>query len=252
MMRAGPWTFEIIGLYVWLVAAAAPCLLLLHYAGWRTLLAASWTLYLWYRFDPRVLTHGGFEFAFPLLAWQLLFVHGIAIGYHRDAVAAFAGRLPRSLPRAAMILTAAFTLFAFCNPWTDGPSWLHLGLISPEAFASAYERFFTLSELRVGRLLNLTIALPLAHVMLTRHWGLLRPLETLFVTLGQRSLGAFVLHVYGLLLLAHVRIADGLLINTIVQVALVVAIAALLNGTQILRSARRPQAPPARVERLAA
>jgi hypothetical protein len=42
------------------------------------------------------------------------------------------------------------------------------------------------------------------------------------------------------------------LINTIVQVALVVAIAALLNGTQILRSARRPQAPPARVERLAA
>src|SRR6185369_9901345 len=35
LMRAGPWAFEIIGLYVWLVAAAVPCLLLLRYAGWR-------------------------------------------------------------------------------------------------------------------------------------------------------------------------------------------------------------------------
>src|SRR5262245_36055735 len=34
LMRAGPWPFEIIGLYVWLVAAAVPCLLILRRAGW--------------------------------------------------------------------------------------------------------------------------------------------------------------------------------------------------------------------------
>ena len=40
------------------------------------------------------LTMAGFESAFPLLAWQLLFVHGIAIGYHRNDVSAFVARLP--------------------------------------------------------------------------------------------------------------------------------------------------------------
>ncbi len=69
----------------------------------------------------------GFESAFPLLAWQLLFVHGIAIGYHRNDVSAFVARLPRSTPRVALLATAGFTIFAFCNPWADGPSWLHAG-----------------------------------------------------------------------------------------------------------------------------
>src|SRR5206468_3188760 len=107
------WAFEIIGLYVWLVAAAIPCLLLLHRAGWRPLLAASWALYLWYRIDPHALTTAGFESAFPLLAWQLLFVHGIAIGYHRHEVGAFVARMPAFTPRAAMLVTAAFAIFAF-------------------------------------------------------------------------------------------------------------------------------------------
>ncbi len=64
LMRAAPWAFEIIGLYVWLVAAAVPCLFILHRVGWRALLAVSWALYLWYRIDPRTLTLAGFEASF--------------------------------------------------------------------------------------------------------------------------------------------------------------------------------------------
>ena len=124
------------------------------------LLAASWALYLWYRVDPHALTMAGFESAFPLLAWQLLFVHGIAIGYHRNDVSAFVARMPAITPRVAVLVTAGFTMFAFCNPWTDGPSWLHLRVVSPDRFASLYARYFTLSDLGVGRLLNLSIALP--------------------------------------------------------------------------------------------
>jgi hypothetical protein len=33
LMRVGPWAFEIIGLYVWLVVAALPCLFILRYAA---------------------------------------------------------------------------------------------------------------------------------------------------------------------------------------------------------------------------
>jgi hypothetical protein len=251
LMRAGPWAFEIIGLYVWLVAAAIPCLLMLRRAGWRPVLAASWVLYLWYRVDPHTVTTAGFESAFPLFAWQLLFVHGIAIGYHRDEVSAFVARMPAFTPRVAVLITVGFAIFAFCNPWTVGPSWLHLGFVSPDRFATLYARYFTLSDLRIGRLLNLSIALPVAYVMLTRYWALARPLEAVFVVLGQRSLGAFVLHVYGLLLLAHLRLPDGIWIGTLTQVTLVCAIAVLLTSAENLRH-RGHRPSPAHAEPLAA
>lgn len=250
-MRAGPWAFEIIGLYVWLVAAAIPCLLMLRHAGWRALVALSWALYLWYRLEPHALTMAGFESAFPLLAWQLLFVHGIVIGYHRNDVSAFVARMPTVTPRVAVLIAAAFTIFAFCNPWTAGPSWLQLRVVSPERFTSLYERYFTLSDLRVGRLLNLSIALPVAYAMLTRYWALARPLEAVFVVLGQRSLGAFVLHVYGLLLLAHVPLPEGIWINTLAQATLVCTIATLLGGAQSLQYRAR-RSSRVRAEPLAA
>jgi hypothetical protein len=249
-MRAGPWAFEIIGLYVWLVAAAIPCLLVLRHAGWRVLLAASWALYIWCRLQPHAITTAGFEAAFPLLAWQLLFVHGIAIGYHRKDLSAFVAGMPTITPSVAVLMTAGFTIFAFCNPWTDGPSWLRLTVISPDRFTYLYERFFTLSDLRVGRLLNLSFALPVAYLMLTRYWALARPLETVFVVLGRRSLGAFVLHVYGLLLLAHLPIPEGIWASTLAQVTLVGCIAALLS-VQGLRDRSR-HTSPAYAEPLAA
>ena len=251
LMGAGPWAFEIIGLYVWLVAAAIPCLLLLRYAGWRPVLAASWVLYLWYRVDPHTVTMAGFESAFPLFAWQLLFIHGIAIGYHRSDVSAFVARMPSITPRVAVLITVGFTLFAFCNPWTTGPSWLQLGLVSPDRFASLYGSYFTLSDLRVGRLLNLSIALPVAYLMLTRYWALARPLESVFVVLGQRSLGAFILHVYGLVLLSHTPLPDDIWINTLAQVTFVCAIAALLTSAETMRH-RGHRPSPAHAAPLAA
>jgi hypothetical protein len=244
LIRTGPWAFEIIGLYIWLVVAAIPCLLLVHRAGWRAPLAVSWALYLWYRIDPHALTMAGFESAFPILSWQLLFTHGIAIGYHRREVGAFIARMPAITPQVAVLVTAAFALLAFCNPWSDGPTWLQLHLLSPDKFASVYVGYFNLSDLRVGRLLNLAIALPVAYMLLARFWALARGLEWVLVVLGQHSLGAFVLHVYGLLLLAHLRLPQGIWINTLVQITLVYAIATLLDGARILRERRRRRDVP--------
>ena len=252
LIRTGPWAFEIIGLYIWLVAAAIPCLLILHRAGWRVLLAASWLLYLWYCVDPHALTMADFESAFPLLAWQLLFVHGIAIGYHRRDVSAFVARMPGITPRVAALATAAFAMFAFCNPWTDGPTWLQGRVISTELFASLYARYFTLHDLRMGRLLNLSVALPVAYMMLGRYRAMVQPLERVFVVLGQRSLCAFVLHVYGLLLLAHVPLRKGIWINTLAQVTLICVIATVVDGGQRLRERRSRDASFADAEPLAA
>jgi hypothetical protein len=233
-MRSGPWAFQIVALYVWLVAAAVPCLFALRYAGWRPVLAVSWSLYLWYRIAPHALTSGQFESTFPILAWQLLFVHGIAIGYHREPLGAWVARCPRIVPIVMAGVSAVFIVFAMCNPWTEGPRLLHWSLVSPDRFTDLYFRYFTLSDLGLGRLLNLAVALPVGYALLTALWRMASPLGTLFVTLGQQSLGAFILHVYGILLVAHLPIAqgNGLWTNTLVQVALILAIAVLLNGAQ--------------------
>jgi hypothetical protein len=242
-MHVGPWAFEIIGLYVWLVAAAVPCFIVLRYAGWRPLLAASWALYLWYRVHPQAMTMAGFESAFPLMSWQLLFVHGVAIGYHRAAVAAFTDRLPTFARPLAIVVTAGFAIFACCNPWANGPAWLQLPLLSTERFAHVYGTYFGLSELGAGRLANLAVALPLGIGALSH--VTVRPFARLFVTLGQRSLGAFVLHTYGLLLLAHLPLPEGIIATTLVQVAFVLTLVFLLNWRDVLGD-RRPEPALAR------
>jgi len=251
LMRYGPWSLEIVGLYVWLLLAAVPCLLALRAAGWRPLVAASWAIYLWFRATPHLLTNAEFEVIFPILAWQLLFVHGLVVGYHREQVAAFAARLPKAVPIAAAAAAVLFMVFALCNPWSYGPAWLHWSIVSPDRFTDLYARYFQLTELGFGRLLNLAVAMPLGYLLLGWFWPIANRLQFVFVTLGQRSLGAFALHVYGMLLLAHLPHRNNVWLNTLLQVALIVAIAAALHGVRRARVARR-EAMPAPERRLAA
>jgi hypothetical protein len=254
-MRYGPWPFEIIGMYVWLVAAAVPCLIALHLAGWRPLLAASWAIYLGYRIAEPRLTGAEFEAVFPVLAWQLPFVHGIVIGFNRDRIAGFVADRPQLLSRggmAALAVCVTFAAFALCNPWLEGPRWLHWNLVTAERFSVLYAGYFGLTELGIGRLVNLAVGLPVGYAVLTWCWRFAQPLSALFITLGRRSLGAFLLHVYGVLLLARLPIGDSLWINTFAQVLLIVAIAAVLSATPSLRVTRRRPAPLPQVQPIAA
>ena len=251
LLRYGPWAFEIVGLYVWFVLAAVPCLIALHKIGWKPLLAISWALYFWYRLVPQPLTSAEFESVFPILAWQLLFVHGITIGYHREQVAQFVTRRMRVFPAVIAAASVGFMAFALSNPVMDGPAWLHWQVVSPQRFADLYERYFSLTDLGLGRILNLAVALPFGYALLA--WRgvatIASRLQGLFVTLGQGSLGAFVLHVYGLLVLAHLPESDQVLVNTIVQILLIVAIAAVLKGLKRVSAPRRPpRLAPARVD----
>lgn len=246
LMRSGPWTFEIVALYVWLVLAAVPCLVGLRFVGWQPVIAASWVVYLRYRLAPFPLTGAEFETVFPILAWQLLFVHGVAIGYHRDRISAWAAE--RRIPLAGgAALSIAFLAFALCNPWVDGPAWLHARIVSPDRFTELYARYFGLSELGIGRLVNLAVALPTGYMVLGRCWTLLRPIQAIVTTLGRRSLGAFVLHVYAILLLVHIPHADAVIVNTTLQLLTIVVIAVLL-GTVYREPESRTATAPRRFE----
>src|SRR6185295_9128688 len=116
------------------------------------------------------LTTGEFESTFPILVWQLLFVHGLAIGYYRDQVTEFVARCPRFVPIAVASAAAAFIVFALCNPWMDGPPLLRWDVVSPERFTQLYFHYFTLTDLGIGRLLNLAVALPVGYALLTWGW----------------------------------------------------------------------------------
>jgi len=244
-LRYGPWPFEIVGLYVWLVIVAVPCLLMLSVAGWRPLLALSWAVYLWYRFIPQQVTAAEFESVFPILAWQLLFVHGIVIGYYRERIGTIVARIPKAVPIAIASACLVFMAFALSNPTVSGPSWLQWHVVSPQAFSRLYDTYFSLSDLGIGRILNLAVALPTAYALLAwrRLQFLMGPLKAVLVTLGRGSLGAFVLHVYGLLLLGYLPQSDQLWINTVVQVLLIVSIAGLLKAQQLVQATTPPRVP---------
>jgi hypothetical protein len=245
LMRSGPWAFEIVALYVWLVAAAVPCLLALRKIGWQVVVAASWGLYFAYRVSPHSLTGAEFEVVFPILSWQLLFVHGIAVGYHRERIGDWMAKRSRPLLLVSAGASAAFLVFAFCNPWGDGPSWLHWRFVSADRFTHLYVRYFGLSELGFGRLLNLAVGLPTGYALFGLCARFLQPLQRLLVPLGQRSLGAFVLHVYAMVLLAHIPHAGGVVMNTLVQLTMIAGIAALLSlPTRRQRVRVAPAAPP--------
>ena len=238
LMRFGPWPFQIVGLYVWLVVAAAPCLFVLRRFGWRALLGVSWALYLWYRVSPHALTTAEFETVFPILAWQLLFLHGIVIGSRRQQLRAFVDRVPKGVPIAVAGAAVAFVVLALCNPWTEGPGFLRWNLVSEERFTDLYFTFFPLTDLGIGRILNLAVGLPVGYALLTWCWKIARPFSAVFVTLGQQSLAAFVLQVYVVLLVEQSPLfqANDFWINTIGQIGLVMAIVGLLKGSTQLRA----------------
>jgi hypothetical protein len=243
LMHHGPWVFEIVGLYVWLVLAAVPCIIALRFFGWRPLLALSWAIYGLYSIAPHQLTSADFESVFPLLAWQLLFVHGIVVGYHYDSLASLRTRCPKPVPIAIACASMAFAVFALSNPSIDGPSWLRWRVFSADQFSALYERYFSLSDLGIGRVLNLAVALPLGYALLASRGigSIAGRLQPLFVTLGQGSLAAFVLHVYGLIILSHLPSSDHVWINTLMQVGLIVSIAAMLKALEWMPIRRRVQ-----------
>jgi len=87
------------------------------------------------------------------------------------------------VPIAAATAAAMLMVFALCNPWLDGPSWLRWRLVSADRFSYLYTRYFGLTGLQIGRLVNLAVALPVGFVALARCWAILRPVQSLFVTL---------------------------------------------------------------------
>ncbi|NEX63921.1 OpgC domain-containing protein [Noviherbaspirillum galbum] len=213
VLAAAPHQFQIVGLYVALFLFTPLLFRALYHGKTGWLLAASWLLYFVNYVTPESipgtaairLTVCQFEYGFPILAWQLLFVHGVAAGYHRRTIDAFfrtpAGHMVVAACIAASLL---LMLFSLNHPLPELPDWATMHLIAPETFQSLYQDYFLKYKLGPGRVLNTAVLMVSLMCLLTLAW---RPIDKalgwLFIPLGQESMYVFFVHVYLLLIVSN-------------------------------------------------
>ncbi|MCH9739574.1 MAG: OpgC domain-containing protein [Epsilonproteobacteria bacterium] len=219
MLRYGPHQFQILGLYVILLMLSPFVLWLLSKNRVGLVLALSWIIYFGNNgFHVRP-TGAQFEYAFPVLTWQVLFVHGLVIGYYRNEVWNFFHSRKGALAFGAIfILFLGFLFFTYNNPLEQIPAYLRLHYIDPVTFKEIYHNFFPKNTLGIGRLINDFLVLVISYAMLSYLW---KPINKafgwFFIPIGQASLYVFILHVYACIVIANIAWfgGDDILVNTL-------------------------------------
>lgn len=234
-LKAGPHQFQIIGLYMVLFLITPIIFWSIQEGKVRTLLFLSWLSYICNYLIPESepgtaeirLTGAEFEFAFPLLAWQLLFVHGVVVGYYRkEVIEFFSSAIGRMLIAVCIALTILFIFFTLNHPLEKIPSWAKFSVILPETFDWWYQHFFLKYNIGPGRLVNNFVLIVTVYSLLTVAWKpICFSLGWLFIPLGQESLYVFFVHVYLILLIENTSLPkiNNVWISTLIHFSLLLA-----------------------------
>lgn len=206
LLRLGPYQFNIMGLYVVLLLVSPVLVAALRRRLVLVLLAVSWGLYAVNGLRELSLLHAQFETPFPLLTWQLLFVHGMAAGWYRETLLRW-GRTwwGRTLVVLAVLGCLALALFSWGNPYLSNGYDVRLALLPDQQFLDLYREWFLRPTLGLGRVLAVALLMVTAYALLTAYWRPLnRAVGWFLVPLGQATLYVFVLHVFFALVVANV------------------------------------------------
>jgi hypothetical protein len=197
-LKAGPHQVQVLGLYVCMMLVAPLALALLAGGRTRALLVVSWILYFSNVLNPRMPTGAQFEYAFPLLTWQVLFLHGLAIGFHRARILAFfRTRAGTFTLVACVVIAAACAMFAqgTTNPLL--PSWARFDLWPAGLYNDTWGGWAQKNTLGMLRLVNYGAFLVVAYALLSRWWRLFdRALGWFLIPIGQATLYVFILHIF--------------------------------------------------------
>lgn len=203
LLRDTPWHINVLGLYVVLLLLAIPASWLLHHGETRLLLGISVVVYGVNQAYNDALTRALFEDAFPTLTYQVLFIGGLAVGYHRDSIEKLLTRRPSlrsGVLGAAGAAAIGFFLFALMNShrWDGGlADRFRWDVLGADTFWLIYGKFFDRWTLGIGRIANIIALLIVGYAVLRQWW---RPINSVlgwfFVPIGQASLYVFVVHVY--------------------------------------------------------
>ena len=204
-LQIGPHQTQILGLYIFLLLFSPLFLGMLQKGKVWWLLGLSLLVYsLWQRWPLR-LTPSEFEFAFPLLAWQFIFVLGMASGWYKAELLSFARTPPGKGVAIALVLVAlilGFVVQNHTNPFM--PPALLMHVIPPDSFNTFYHTWAAKNGLGPVRVLNDIALMVTVYLVLTYCWTPLnRLLGWFLIPLGQHSLYTFILHVYVVLLVSQ-------------------------------------------------
>jgi peptidoglycan/LPS O-acetylase OafA/YrhL len=199
LLRNSPHQVQILGLYVVLLAFSPLAFAALRRWDGRVVIAVSLGIWLLYQWHPRNLTGAQFEYAFPVLAWQIYFFPALAVGweapYELRSWMAKHGVTMLAMATPALLIAAAAFVFAQTTDNPSFPSGTRLDLLTPEQFRSLYDSLFVKNEVGPGRLLTAPAFLLALYVLLSRCWAPInRWLGWFFKPLGRASLYVFIVH----------------------------------------------------------
>lgn len=228
LLKIGPHQFQVIGLYVGLMAVAPLILFCLYRQQALLLILASWLLFLINQQLQLRVTGAGFEWGFPLLTWQLLFINGMMIGYHHENTLGYiAGDNSKVLIFFAGFVSLVFLMLALVNPNAVFWPWQSFYKIDASSFHKAYMLWLYKPTLGIGRIINLIALFIVFYALLSHYW---KPISKAFgwllIPLGQASLYVFVLHVYFIILVSNTPLPEygSFFINTAIHAGTILLI----------------------------
>jgi OpgC protein len=190
---------DILAMYTLLLLVAPLILLLLSIGEWYWVLGISWLWWLTYQIFPEeasvpwYIRHGE---NFPLAAWQVLFVTGHVLGFHRQALTGWLQRF-RRLRVVVVALGVAATLILISLAWgSENGGQFGFFDIDPNVLD---ESFFKV-PLRPWRLVAFLSVAIVGYTTATYLWvPIRRVLGWLMLPLGQAALYSYIVHlVYNL------------------------------------------------------
>ncbi len=196
LLRHGPHQIQILGLYFVLLAFTPLAIWFFKIGRPHWLLYISWVLYFYNMQFPSRPTMGQFEYGFPVLAWQVIFFNGLAVGYYKEEISHFfIGKKYHALVFMSFVATIVFTIIAWNSPNQAFPEWANLGLIEAKVYNDMHWEFFDKNKLGILRVFNYFCFLVVFYRFLTLFWvPINRLIGWLLVPLGQASLYVFIVH----------------------------------------------------------
>ncbi len=197
---------DILAMYALLLLVSPITLLLLSTGHWAWVLVPSWLWWLLYQIYPEqtsvpwYIRHGE---NFPIAAWQVLFVTGQVLGFHRAELAKFLHRWRQlRVVLAALAVAAALALVSLF--WaSESPSSVPAQLpfpffdVSPDVLNESFFKV-SLRPWRIVAFISVGIA---AFTGATYLWlPLRRVLGWLLLPLGQSALYSYIVHFFLILL----------------------------------------------------
>ncbi|MBE0468509.1 MAG: OpgC domain-containing protein [Methyloprofundus sp.] len=233
LLRIGPHQFQVIGLYVVLIALAPLVLFGLHQRKTLLLIGASCLLYGINQKLHLSITGAGFERAFPTLTWQFLFINGMAVGYHHEKVLGYLID-PKNKPLICIagLICLVFIFLSLNNPKPIFWPWRTFSLIDPAYLHEIYMGWFQKNTLGLGRVINNIVLFIVFYYALSHYWmPINKALGWLLVPLGQASLYVFILHVYFIILFSSTSLPGyhNFFINTGIHLATILIIWAMVK-----------------------